>query len=202
MSQKIISSEVKGFIYILKTVTSWNLFASKLKIYMLQAKRVIGHFMECLRISVIFGNDWPNRVFHEMANICRYFMKSLTNFYANCLKLILTKLCALITWNMCIRTLMLHNKTYQLLKLFLERKQRVIIKWYYNHIDSNCLSIFEDCANVTMHTFNYALLILTYTICFKTVSSLIINTTHCNVVVSCAIVSIDFSKKPTGVLFL
>ena len=44
-------------------------------------------------------------------------------FNANCLKLILTKLYTLTTWNMCNRTSILRKKSYQLLKLFLETKK-------------------------------------------------------------------------------
>ena len=34
---------------------------------MLQAKCAIRHFMECLKISVNFWNDWFSQAFHEMA---------------------------------------------------------------------------------------------------------------------------------------
>ena len=126
---------------------------SKVLLYILQAKRVIKQLNECL--SVIFWNDCSSKAFHEMDKICRYFMnliKLRAYFYANCLKLILTKLYTLTTRNMCNRTSILRKKSFQLLKPFLETKKGTI-NVVATHRDLNGLSVFEDC---TMHPFNYA----------------------------------------------
>ena len=64
---------------------------------------------------------------------------------------------------MCNRILILHKKTYQLLKPTLETKKGTI-NGIATHRDSNWLSVFEARTNCTMHPFNYSctLVRLTY----------------------------------------